>query len=82
MDLLAEATMSVRRGPRAVLMAPAYDHGTYLSAESLGLRSVAASLRTVGADVQVIDECAIPMPSQVSRLMTRQTSPFRISGAA
>ncbi|MFV2106091.1 B12-binding domain-containing radical SAM protein [Micromonospora sp. LOL_015] len=78
--------MSVRRGPSALLLAPAYDHGEYVSAESLGLRAVAAVLHQLGADVHVIDECPMPPPDAVRQfardavlvgvgvLFTRQTS--------
>jgi anaerobic magnesium-protoporphyrin IX monomethyl ester cyclase len=52
----------------AVLLSPSYDHGEYLSAESLGLRSVAAVLQRIGAEVHVFDECTVPPPDAIRRL--------------
>jgi radical SAM superfamily enzyme YgiQ (UPF0313 family) len=57
-------------GPSAVLLAPGYDHGEYLAAESLGLRTVAAVLRQIGVQVDVFDECPVPPPEAV-RLLAR-----------
>ena len=41
----------IRPKPYALLLAPAYDHDVYRSAESLGLRAMAAVLQTLGAEV-------------------------------
>lgn len=54
--------------PTAVLLAPAYDHDEYRSAESLGLRAIAAALVRAGAEVHVVDECP---PAPDTRLLRR-----------
>ena len=59
--------------PIAVLLAPAYDHGEYLAAESLGLRSVAAVLHKAGAQVHVFDECLNPPPEHIVALARQAT---------
>jgi len=57
--------------PTAIFLAPAYDHGEYLSGESLGLRSVAAALDRAGVPVNVVDECRVPLGTGLSeRLAT------------
>ncbi|MER7165316.1 radical SAM protein [Micromonospora sp. NPDC000207] len=62
-----------RTSPYALLLAPAYDHDVYRSAESLGLRAVAAVLRRLGAEVHVFDECAVPPPEVVRGLASHAT---------
>ena len=61
--------MITRLPKSAVLIAPTYDHGEYLSAESLGLRAVAAVLQRMGAEVHVFDECTVPPPEAVRTLV-------------
>ncbi|MGW1059082.1 B12-binding domain-containing radical SAM protein [Micromonospora rubida] len=60
--------MAAGTAPSAVLLAPSYDHDMYRSAESLGLRAVAAVLHRLGAKVHVFDECPMPPPDAVRRL--------------
>lgn len=57
--------------PSALFVAPAYDHGEYRSAESLGLRAVAAALQRLNVQVQVFDECPTPPPDLVRELAQR-----------
>lgn len=56
---------SVAPESSALLLAPAYNHGDYLAAESLGLRSVAAGLIKAGAEVHVVDESPNPPGAEV-----------------
>jgi anaerobic magnesium-protoporphyrin IX monomethyl ester cyclase len=51
---------------RALLASPAYDTSLYSSAESLGLRSVAAALALEGADVRIVEECPAEIPVPVN----------------
>ncbi|NKZ05485.1 B12-binding domain-containing radical SAM protein [Actinomadura latina] len=51
---------------RALLISPAYDASVYTSAESLGLRSVAAALAVEGADVRIVEQCPPEAPSPVN----------------
>ncbi|MEV5847978.1 radical SAM protein [Streptomyces sp. NPDC051985] len=52
---------------QALLVAPSYDHDAYLGAESLGIRSVAATLLGEGARVTVVDECPAEPSAEVLR---------------
>lgn len=56
---------------RALLISPAYDKSLYNSAESLGLRSIAAVLVREGAAVRVVDECPAELPDQVAEYAAR-----------
>ncbi|MFH8659485.1 B12-binding domain-containing radical SAM protein [Streptomyces afghaniensis] len=53
---------------QALLVAPSYDHDEYLGAESLGIRSVAATLLGEGARVTVVDECPAEPSAEVLRV--------------
>lgn len=57
----------------ALLVAPSYDRGEYLGAESLGIRSVAAVLHREGARVAVVDECPPEPSAEVLELARRST---------
>ncbi|MDX6743810.1 B12-binding domain-containing radical SAM protein [Actinocorallia sp. A-T 12471] len=50
---------------RALFLSPALNEAGYQSAESLGLRSVAAVLRARSVEVRVVEECPVPLPAEV-----------------
>lgn len=58
--------MAAMREDPALFLSPGYDKETYLAAESLGLRTVAALLERRGADVRVVEDCPVPLPPDIS----------------